>query len=255
MMEPRWKQSQQADESIIASYDRLFRSPGRLRESEGFYRWVLDQLSARAGKRLLDVACGEGYMVKVGQERGLQALGIDLSPVAIRQAKRVAGQDKFALAAGERLPFAAGWFDYVTNLGSLEHFCDPLAGVQEMARVLSRSGYAALLLPNSYYLIDIIWHVLRAGEPPSHGQVIERFATCKEWERLINRGGLKVVKRLKYNFHFPSTRADLMWYRERPKKLINLILSPFIPFNLSYSFLFICCHPGHEQDKAGHSSN
>jgi ubiquinone/menaquinone biosynthesis C-methylase UbiE len=145
-----------------------------------------------------------------------------------------------AIADGERLPFADQVFDYVTNLGSLEHFCSPEQGLLEMRRVLKPGGAVALVLPNSYYLLDILWHVWRRGYPVSHKQMIERFATAGEWRDLIQAHGFRVRRSLKYNFCWPRSSADFRWYARYPRKIPYFALSLVTPLNLSYSFLFIC---------------
>jgi SAM-dependent methyltransferase len=226
---------------LRAAYDEMFAGAERLRDSDSFYRWVLDRLNPGPGARLLDIGCGEGILVKVARQRGVQAVGVDLSAVGAGIALHTAGPGTVALSDGERLAFPDQSFDYAANLGSLEHFIHPEAGVREMARVLHPGGRAALVLPNSYYLADIFWHVWRTGYSVSHSQPLERFATCGEWREFLEAGGLNVERTLKYNFRFPRSRADLAWYRRHPRKALNLLLAPLTPFNLSYHFLFICC--------------
>jgi SAM-dependent methyltransferase len=227
-------------QELTSTYDELFATSDRLRDSDAFYRWVLDKLEPQPGQRLLDVGCGEGLLVKFARQRGLQAMGIDLSPVGAQIARRTASEGVIALVDGEQLSFPEGCFDLAANVGSLEHFIHPLAGVQEMRRVLRPGGRAALVLPNSYYLADILWHVWRTGYSVSHHQPLERFATFREWWEFLESGGLEVVRGYKYNFRFPRTSSDWQWYRKHPRKLLNLLLAPVTPFNLSYHFLFIC---------------
>jgi ubiquinone/menaquinone biosynthesis C-methylase UbiE len=170
----------------------------------------------------------------------LSVRGVDFSGRAAQLARHALGGDVAVLADGQRLPFAEATFDYVTNLGSLEHFASPEEGLQEMRRVLKPEGSVALVLPNSYYLLDIVWHVWRRGYPVSHRQPIERFATFGEWRDLIERHGFHVVQAFKYNLCFPRSVADLDWYARSPLKLAYVVLSPVTPFHLSYSFLFLC---------------
>lgn len=222
------------------TYDQLFQEEGRLRDTDSFYQWVLNKLLLRGEGNLLDVACGEGVLLMLAEKMGLQCTGIDVSMQGAILAKNRSATKNIAMANGEQLPFASGSFDYVTNIGSLEHFINPAAGLAEIGRVLRSTGLVALVLPNSYYLVDIIWHVWRTGYSASHRQPLERFATFREWWDFIERSGLRVVKAYKYNLIFPHSLEDARWYRMHPRKLLNLIISPFIPFNLSNHFLYIC---------------
>jgi SAM-dependent methyltransferase len=225
---------------VLTTYNKLYESQGRLRDSDALYRWTLKLLKVKSGKSLLDVACGEGVLIRLAQESGLKSIGIDIAIQAARIAQQQTSDNIVAVGEGETLPFENGSFDYVTNLGSLEHFFDPKKGVREMHRVLKPGGRAVILLPNSYYLADIVWHVWRTGYSVNHNQPIERFATYGEWKDLLEQGGLNVRSRYKYNFRFPRTRNDWHWYFRHSRKFLYLAVSPFIPFNLSYSFLYIC---------------
>lgn len=227
-------------EELAKSYDEIFFSPGIMRDSDAFYAWILKLLKPSPGQRLLDIGCGEGHLIRLGQKLGLATFGVDLSIVGAKTAQKITSANIFALAAGEHLPFSDNSFDLVTNVGSLEHFVDPSLGLREMRRVMATDAVAALVLPNSYYLIDIIWQVWRTGYSPSHKQKLERFATFREWWDLIEKNGLKIRKAYKYNLRFPRSRGDLQWYRQHPRKILNLIFSPFIPRNLSYHFVYIC---------------
>lgn len=215
------------EKELKNSYDRIFReSP--LRESEEHYKWVLKTLFPEKGKILLDVACGGGHFLREAEKIGIKTFGIDISESALIIAKKETKNSKLLCANGESLPFREETFDYVSNLGSLEHFLDPERGVREIARVLKKEGKCAVLVPNSYFLMTIlnVWRTGSTGRDTV--QEIDRWATRKEWEDLLESNGLKVEKVLKYNYKTPK---DPLKYR---------LLRPFIPLNLSYSFLFIC---------------
>jgi ubiquinone/menaquinone biosynthesis C-methylase UbiE len=224
----------------MTNYNELYQSPGRLRDADTLYGWVLDLLRPQAGDQLLDVACGEGVLVRLARERALNVVGIDFAFQAARIAHRQTVDCAIVAGDGEALPFQSQTFDYVTNLGSLEHFADPEQGIREMARVLRVDGLAAILLPNSYYLADIVWHVWRTGYSVTHKQPIERFATHGEWRDLLETSGLHVVRSYKYNFRFPRSGNDWTWYFQHSRKFLYLAMAPFVPFHLSYSFLYVC---------------
>ena len=225
---------------VSRAYDQRF-AQGDLRESESFYRWVLRHLRPDERTALLDVSCGEGHLLRwASRSYGIDGWGIDLSTVALRISRQHLGARRLVRCDGIALPFSDGSFDYVTNLGSLEHYADIPLGIQEMVRVLRPRGRAAILVPNSYYAADIVWKVMRSGYGPSHQQPLEKFATAGEWRDLLEEGGLTPLRTHKYNFRFPLRAADWHWYRQRPRRFLNLLIAPFVPLNLSYCFLFIC---------------
>jgi ubiquinone/menaquinone biosynthesis C-methylase UbiE len=225
--------------SAIAAYDRMYSDKG-IRDSDSYYAWIVKLMGLAPGSSVLDVACGEGLFLKYAERSGLSGYGADISSVALEVARSNLDTSRLCQADGERLPFRAGQFDGVACLGSLEHYLHPDKGLQEIRRVLSDDGIAALALPNSYYLVDIVWQVWRTGNPPDNKQELERFATVREWQAFLESGGLRVLRVYKHNFRFPRSAADLRFYRSRPRKILNLLVAPFVPFNLSNSFVFIC---------------
>lgn len=212
------------------SYDRIFRR-APLREAPGLYRRLMRVLAPERGSTLLDVACGGGYLLAEAEAAGLRAVGVDLSAVALELARDGAPGAAAVLGDGERLPFAGGAFDCVTNIGSLEHFFDPGAGVREMARVLKKGGRLLVMVPNSYFLMTV-WNVLWQGDSGrATDQEVDRWATRREWSDLLRGNGLEVERVLKHN------------YSARRSPLLYKLVRPFIPLNLSYCFLFLCRKP------------
>lgn len=229
-------------EAVQRAYDVKYAGAG-FRNSETYYRWALDILNPKPASLLLDIACGMGDLLCAAAARGVRCFGVDLSPVAVHRALERVPKAMVAVGNAEELPFEDESFDYVTLLGSLEHLIEPGRGLLEIRRVLRWGGKAVIVVPNAYYLPDIIWQVLRSGYGPNHKQVVERFAACQEWRAFIESGGLAVKQIKAFNFQFPRNREDLAWYRENPRRLLGLAAAPFIPFNLSHSFLYVCEKP------------
>lgn len=225
---------------LSAVYDAIFRTNNNLRDSDSFYLWVFRKLNAQPGKTLLDVACGSGRLLYHARRAGLHTIGIDFSVEALRLEHEIVPDSELVLADGQCLPFPSNSIDYVVSLGSLEHFVDVDQGVQEMVRVIRPEGLAAIFLPNAFYLADLIWWVWRKGRSPSHNQPLERFAAFADWAAFLERNGLRVCTSYKYNFMLPRSRLDWEYYHRFPRKLLCHAVSPFIPFNFSYSFLYIC---------------
>jgi SAM-dependent methyltransferase len=227
------------NDQLRAAYDECFRND-LLRDSSSFYLWALNKLQPVSGHVLLDVACGSGGLLKHSLDAGLITIGLDFSSQALARSRQNAPAVPLLLADGHNLPLPSGSVDYLANLGSLEHFVAPEQGVREMARVLKPGGQAVILLPNAFYAADLVWWVWRKGRASSHKQPLERFAAFNDWRDLLEDNGLKLQHAFKYNFVFPKNKADWAWYKANPRKLLYWAASQAIPFNFSYSFLYVC---------------
>jgi ubiquinone/menaquinone biosynthesis C-methylase UbiE len=114
-----------------------------------------------APRRVLDIGCGTGYLLRLLAERCPQATelaGIDAAPSMIGAAERAADdlRLRFTVGAAERLPYPDGGFDLVVSTTSFDHWSDQKAGLGECARVLAPGGhlvladvFSPLLMPTS----------------------------------------------------------------------------------------------------------
>lgn len=228
-------------EDVRSAYDDIYSSDEPIVQPDYFYQWLLGRLRPERGKRLLDVSCGVGVLLKFATKAGLQASGVDISQAAVREAKEKDALARVAVGNGEALPYADDSFDYVTNIGSLEHYEHMPEGIQEMARVLRRDGRACILVPNSFGLLWNIRYVWRTGDVCDDRQPIQRYGTRQQWQRLLEANGLVVCQLFGYHRALPRTRSDWLWYLRRPHKLLSsLLFVPLIPLNLASMFVFIC---------------
>lgn len=226
-------------EELEASYDQLYQ------EWLGEHRTIpeasqmLDKLEVRSG-RLLDVACGMGYLIDMAEKRGATAYGLDISRVALVKARGANPSCRVNLGNGEQLPYPDEAFDYVTCLGSLEHFVHPDIAVREITRVLKPSGKAAIMLPNSHHILAI-YNVYRTGGILPELQDYERFATRLEWQALLEGNGLHVLEVHKFNVGFARAfkkGREGFWYIFN--SLYHLFGDRWIPLNLSFGLDYIC---------------
>ncbi len=102
-----------------------------------------------APRRILDVGCGTGYLLRELAARvpaAAELAGIDAAPAMIETARAAARDDRLRFSAGvaERLPFAAETFDLVVTTTSFDHWADQQAGLAECARVLTPGGQLVL---------------------------------------------------------------------------------------------------------------
>jgi len=94
--------------------------------------------------RLLDVCCGPGYGAGQAAKRGLDAVGIDLSPAMISQAQQRFPSAEFRVGDAEQLEFDDGSFDAVVCPFGVLHLPEPDKAFAEAFRVLRSGGRYAL---------------------------------------------------------------------------------------------------------------
>lgn len=115
--------------------------------------WHRYHFAARlaAGKRTLDVACGEGYGSALLASRAASVVGIDVSPDAIAHAQRAYGSlahARFERASCTALPLPDASIDLAVSFETVEHISEQSAFVAELARVLAPGGILLMSCPN-----------------------------------------------------------------------------------------------------------
>lgn len=226
--------------SIQTAYDDFYQTADlQLRDS--FYLWLIELLAPRPGDLLLDIACGQGRLVQLGAAQGVRAVGLDLSFAGLEKGASQRSGAHWVVADGMSTPLPDASVDAIMNIGSLEHYADPVQGMREIARLLKPEGRACILLPNAFGLFGNIRRVWESGEIFDDHQPLQRYATRKTWEAALQAGGL-TIERLEVwgEFNAPRTTRDLLWTLQRPQKLVRAALTALTPVNLANHFVFIC---------------
>ncbi len=99
------------------------------------------------GRHILDLGCGAGDQMALWQEVGLDARGVDISPVAALRGSRRG----LKIFSGEiwDAGFEGGSFDIVYANHVLEHTRDPHATLKEIERILRPHGVLIIGVPNT----------------------------------------------------------------------------------------------------------
>ena len=202
------------------------------------YPMFLDLLQARPGARLLDVSCGSGFLLAAARERGggLEAVGMDLSDQAVRIAKKVAPSALLAVGTGEQLPFQSGTFDYVSCLGSLEHFLDMGRGVQEMLRVAKPDARFCIMVPNENF---IGWKVL-GHHGTAQQDINEHLLSLRAWRQFFESQNLEIVRVIPDRWH------AVRWRKSSGGSPVRFVSGPLlevawrlVPLAWQYQFVFL----------------
>jgi SAM-dependent methyltransferase len=162
---------------------------------------LLDAAHVTAGTRLLDVACGPGFMASAAASRGAQVTGLDFSPAMIAAAQRRHGSSvAFRDGDAEALPFEDASFDAVVmNFGML-HLARPEAAIVEALRVLRPGGRYAFTVwapPERAVGFGMALRAIREHGNPDvplpEGPPFFRFSDADECRRTLQTAGFADV--------------------------------------------------------------
>ncbi len=110
------------------------------------------RMARAAGKRTLDIGCGQGFNAQELVTCGARLTAMDLTSKGLSLARsrfNLRGlKADFVQASAERMPFAEGVFEFVHSSGVLHHTPDIERAVAEMHRVMAPGAEASVMLYN-----------------------------------------------------------------------------------------------------------
>ena len=110
---------------------------------------ILAGAEGRERGRVLVDGCGVGMYLDRLNRLAERAVGLDIEHERTVEARGLA--PRVTCAAGEHLPFPAGYFDLLLSHEVLEHVQDDRQAIAEMVRVLRPGGRLVLFCPNRGY--------------------------------------------------------------------------------------------------------
>jgi 2-polyprenyl-3-methyl-5-hydroxy-6-metoxy-1,4-benzoquinol methylase len=147
----------------VEEYDKQYRAWLERRGPRALdVRWRMTNLLWRhramlrryppAGKRVLDFGCMDGVFTLRLQQLGGDAVGYDISPAAIAQAKRFRGAETRPVFTTDRP--GPGQFDLVYCQEVIEHVPDDAGLIRELVRYLAPGGAVVGTTPVGRYFWD-----------------------------------------------------------------------------------------------------
>jgi ubiquinone/menaquinone biosynthesis C-methylase UbiE len=122
---------------------------------------------APSPRRVLDVGCGTGYLLRELAEKLASAqifCGVDAAPQMIEVARSTTTDPRinFAVGVAEDLPYDDASFELVVSTTSFDHWRDQKRGLAECVRVLEPEGYLVLADLFSRWLLPTLFGSRRA---------------------------------------------------------------------------------------------
>jgi SAM-dependent methyltransferase len=173
----------------------------RFREAGTLLRWMGDDLR---GKRVLDVAGGDGYWAGQARKRGAHAVSIDLARGKMLYGQTLKHPPALIECDALKLPFGDDSFDALLSVCAIEHFDDGGTALDEMSRVLKPGGelfMSADVLSRSHE-----WPKLRAAHCAKYH--VQHTYTHESLGELLAGRGMELAD---YSYQF-RTRATERLY-------------------------------------------
>lgn len=190
-----WEQNAEAWTRVV----REGRIPSRRAATDAA---ILDAIRARAPNRLLDVGCGEGWLVRAAREFRIDAAGVDGSAALIAAARKLDPLSEYGVLTYED---AVGDVDALGGPYNVAVLNYALLG-EDTAPFLQ--ALAGRLSPNGAILIQTLHPWSAAGERYEDGWRTEDFAafegdawepmpwyfrTFASWAKLFTAAGLRIA--------------------------------------------------------------
>jgi len=160
----------------------------------------IDQHSAVAGTRLLDVGCGGGILCEAMAHRGAIVNGIDMgqAPLSVAKLHQLESgvEVNYRLCTAEELAKnEAGTYDIVTCLEMLEHVPDPGSVIQACAALAKPGGHLYFSTINrnpKSYLFSIVGAEYLLKLLPKGTHDYAKFIKPSELAQWIRDAGLQL---------------------------------------------------------------
>jgi len=108
------------------------------------------------GKRVLDIACGEGYGSNIISKTAIEVFGVDIDEDSIEKAKIKYKNDNltFKLGKADAIPLDDNSVDVVVSFETIEHHDKHTEMLSEIKRVLKSDGIIIISTPDKLYYSD-----------------------------------------------------------------------------------------------------
>jgi SAM-dependent methyltransferase len=144
--------------------------------------------------RLLDIGCGENYLVQQYRSAGADGLGVDVYPWP--------NVDRIVEDTA-KLPFEDGSFDTITFVACINHIPNRVDVLREARRVLAPGG--KVVLTNLTPTLSRLWHRWAFWDDDQHERGMKPGEvygfTHEDLVALLSEAGYRLVERRPFSWH------------------------------------------------------
>ena len=149
----------------------------------------LDMLPPVFGLKGLDLGCGEGTNTRAVARLGARMVGIDIAPTFIGYARETEARDplgiEYLLGDGEKMPFEAESFDFVTAFMSLMDMANQQKVLRNVAHILRPGGFLQFSILHPCFVPPTRRNIRDAAGNPVAVEVADYFeeanGTIERW--------------------------------------------------------------------------
>ena len=166
---------------------------------------MLDAMDTSCFSNMLDVGCGNGWLVRELLNRGVDiGTGLDISPEMIavaNQANQFGSRENSLVGNGEAIDLPDASIDFITNIESLYYYPKPEAALKEWARITKSGGQLAMMMD------------LYAENPATHNwiealDVPVRLFSMRQLQQLLEASGWTAVQLVQRQDRRPMKSRD-----------------------------------------------
>lgn len=185
------------------------------------------------GLKVLSINCGDGFEAEFLQKKGASVTVTDISPEAVKAAKRRCPKLKGVAADSENLPFKNSSFDIVLVRDGLHHLPHPFKGLSEMNRV-SKLGFI-MIEAQKTFVTNIFIKLGIALEHEISGNYVYRF-TRDEISSQMEKMSIKDYKLHTLWCYHVSFLSKHIYPLLNSKFWLKLFMSMFYLFNFMFGY-------------------
>lgn len=176
---------------------------------------LLSSVHLKFGDRILDIACGPGYMAETALNHGAKLTGVDFAESMVELAKKKYPAATFKAGDAHKLPFKDNSFDGIVCAFGIMHFATPLKAMAESWRVCkpgSRYSYAIWNQPEKSPALQILMGAIQkhAATKPDQpeGEPFFKYADPENAKSALMSAGFQSSTTQEIELKWPIASAE-----------------------------------------------